>query len=488
MNKSIRSVAIFCLLLITVMLANLTWVQVFSEDRYAKHPLDRRPYYALASTERGQITAGGQILAHSVKGADGFYHREYVTDPAAFGPVEGYLSQRYGAAGVERSYNSVLNGTDDSLFTHQLWDRLTGQQSAGANVELTIRPKLQQLAYQQLQSRGYEGAVVAIKPSTGEILAMASSPSYNPANIVGVDSDTAESNWNALINNPQSPLLNHATQDPLPPGSTFKVITTAAAIEKNKVNANTTVTAAPQITLPGTTATMENYAGTRCAGGDTTTLGHAFAKSCNTAFAELGMAVGIEQFEKTARAFGIGDPTDNLGVPVDTSTIGQIADKPALAQSSIGQRDVALTPLQNAVIAATVANGGERMRPYLVKQVTGPDLEPIDTTVPHREGRAIEKPTADLLTQLMIGSEQFTTGASGLDIASKTGTAEHGVDSRGSKPHAWYIAFGPTKKADVAVAVVVENGGDLGQAATGGSVAAPIGRAVIAEALKEGES
>ena len=193
------------------------------------------------------------------------------------------------------------------------------------------------------------------------------------------------------------------------------------------------------------------------------------------------MRHGADALKDVARKFGVGEPIDGLGLPVQTSQIGEIPDKPALAQSAIGQRDVALTPLQNAVIAATIANGGKRMEPHLIHQITGPDMATLRTTKPKSEGQAVPPEVAETIKGLMVQAEEWAGGDS--TIASKTGTAEHGEDSRDSKPHAWYIAFSTTK--DVAVAVLVENGGDRGQAATGGSVAAPIGRAVIRAAEQE---
>lgn len=485
-NSAIKAVTAFCLVLAVVMLAQLTWVQIFSTDRLAHNGLNTRQYLDLKSRQRGSITAGGQVLATSVKGEDGLYSRQYVTDPSVYGAVEGYLSDQYGSAGLEASQNSVLNGTDDSLFLHRTMDTLMGKDTAGANIELTLVPSVQKVAYDQMTSKGYTGAVVAIKPSTGEILAMVSTPSFDPAAISSTDTATAEAAWDKVINSSGSPLLNHATQQTLPPGSTFKIITTVAAMEANNVTADTTVTAEPQITLPDSTTTLENYAGTRCASGSTTTLAVAFAKSCNTAFAELGMKAGTDAFKKAASNFGVDEEENGVGLPTVESTVGQIADQPSLAQSSIGQRDVALTPLRNAVIAATIANGGSRMEPHLIKSITDSSLKTISTQEPKEVNQAVSSDIANRVTQLMIGAEKATSGYSGADIASKTGTAEHGENSRDSKPHAWYVAFGPSSNADVAVAVVVENGGDRGQAATGGSVAAPIGRAVIAQALKDG--
>ncbi|MDH2456758.1 penicillin-binding protein 2 [Corynebacterium bovis] len=482
MNRSIRAVTVFSFVLVVILGVNLTWVQGFRTDSLAENPLNGRRFYELKSRERGQITTGGQVLARSVADHDGLYEREYPTDPAVYGAVTGYLSDQFGAAGLEASQNEILMGTDDSLFTTRVWDTVTGKKVRGANVDLTIEPSVQQVAYDQLTSRGYSGAVVALRPSTGEVLAMASSPTFNPASVTQPDSAAAAEAFNALQNDPSAPLLNRATQQTQPPGSTFKLITTAAALNEGE-SADTMLTAAPQITLPDTATTLENYDGTRCGSGSEASLRLAFELSCNTAFVDLVGRHGDKPFRDVAAGFGIGEGSDALGLPVQPSTIGPIPDDAALAQSAIGQRDVALTPLQNAIIAATIANKGKRMEPHLIRQVTGPDLTPLEVTQPKEVTQAIPEGTASQLTDLMVGAERHSSGRT--DIASKTGTAEHGEDSRDSNPHAWYVAFGPSQEADVAVAVLVENGGDRGQEATGGSVAAPIGRAVIDAAVKQ---
>ncbi|APT83762.1 penicillin-binding transpeptidase domain-containing protein [Corynebacterium aquilae] len=481
MNKAIRNTATFALLLVLALLINLTYVQAFTEDKYANSPFNKRQTIELKQTPRGQISAGGLVLAESVQDAAGLYERKYVTDPVAFGPVEGYVSDIYGTAGLEQSYNAVLDGTDPKLGGKSFKDQLLRTKTPGANLELTLNPEVQKVAYNELASRNYEGAVVAIRPSTGEILAMASTPSFNPSKIA--DNDTAESTWKQLTSDPGAPLLNHATQETLPPGSTFKVITTAAGLEAG-YGQGSQLTAAPEITLPGTETTLENYAGMRCGPGDTASLLTAFTLSCNTAFVQMGIDVGAEKLRDMAQRFGVTEKYD-LGVPFTPGTVGELADDASVGQSAIGQRDVAMTVLENAVVAATVANHGKRMKPYLVSKISSSDLATVKQFEPEELNQAIDEDVAAQLTELMRSSERHTAGSTGADIASKTGTAEHGEDSRDSNPHAWYIAFGPTEDADVAVAVVVKNGGDRGQAATGGSVAAPIGRAVIAAALSQ---
>ena len=234
------------------------------------------------------------------------------------------------------------------------------------------------------------------------------------------------------------------------------------------------------ITLPDTTTTLENYNGSSCGSEATASLTEAFRRSCNTAFVELGLRVGSARLKDEAAAFGIG-PHEGIPMPVAESTVGTITDNAALGQSSIGQRDVALTPLDNAVIAATVANGGVRMQPYLVDQLQGPDLSELSRTKPVSVGQAVSAQVASQLTAMMVASERYTAGGErgGYTIASKTGTAEHGENPRSTPPHAWYIAFAPAQNPKIALAVLVEDGGDRALAATGGSVAAPIGRAVL---------
>ena len=471
MNRSIRLAAAFALVLILILLANLTWIQAFKEEDYANNPLNRRGFYEMKSIPRGQISTGGVVLASSEQDANGFYQRSYPSDsPAAFAPVTGYLSDQYGASGLESSYNAVLNGTDPGLFTARWMDTLTGKETAGANLELTLDPGMQQVAHDMLTGNNYEGAAVALRPSTGEVLAMASSPGYDPNGIV--DPSTASAAWADVTSRPGNPLINHATQDTLPPGSIFKIITTAAGLA-NDYSAGSTLTGAPEITLPGTTTTLTNYGGQACAGGGDVTLETAFSLSCNTAFVQLAIDVGPDAVRSAADAFGVGEKYD-LGLPVSGGSLGELPDDAALGQTAIGQRDVTMSALQAAVMAATVANDGKRMEPHVVKRITGADLKELQTTQPREITQAVTPEIAAQLEELMLASERNTAGGRA-GIASKTGTAEHGGE--GTPPHTWYVAYLPDQ--DVAVGVVVKNGGGLGTGATGGQVASPIGRAIL---------
>ncbi|WP_072690435.1 peptidoglycan D,D-transpeptidase FtsI family protein [Rhodococcus marinonascens] len=495
MNTPLRRVAIAVMAMVVALLANATYVQVIKADDLRADPRNSRVLLDEYSRQRGQISAAGQVLAASVPTNDRYrYLRTYPagqgtpSSPEANAPVTGFYSMQYGSTGLERAEDQVLNGSDSRLFGRRFFDLVAGRDPRGGNVVTTINPVMQQVAYDQLTAKGYTGSVVAIEPSTGHILTMVSTPSYDPNSLSGHDGTETTQAWEMLNDDPGKPLINRAVSQTYPPGSTFKVVVAAAALAAG-TTPDTQLTAAPQITLPGTSTTLENYNGSTCGDAPTASLREAFARSCNTAFVELGIETGADAIRDQSSELGIGGQMPGVPFPVADSTIGMIPDEAALGQSSIGQRDVALTPLQNAMIAATVANGGVRMQPQLVSDLQAPDLSDLATTNPVSEGQAISPEVADTLTDLMIGSENETSGEGkipGVQIASKTGTAEHGTDPQNTPPHAWYIAFAPAENPTVAIAVIVENGGDRSLAATGGSVAAPIARAVIAAGLQGG--
>jgi len=489
MNTSLRRISVMIMALIVLLLANATLTQVFTADGLRSDPRNQRVLLDEYSRQRGQISADGQLLAYSVSTDGRFRFLRVYPNPMTYAPVTGFYSLSYSSTGLERAEDTVLNGSDERLFGRRLADFFTGRDPRGGNVATTIDPPVQQAAWDAMQdgcAGPCKGAVVALEPSTGKILAMVSSPSYDPNLLATHDIAEQAAAWQELRDDADSPLMNRAISETYPPGSTFKVLTTAAALQAGETP-DSELTAQPEIALPNSTAMLENFAGTPCGNAPTTTLRYAFAHSCNTAFVQLGIDTGADELRSTARAFGVDVVPAAIPLQVAESTIGPISDDAALGMSSIGQKDVALTPLQNAMIAATVANKGITMQPYLVESLKGPDLSDIATTAPSEVRRAVSEQVADTLTDLMVAAEQVTQqkGAlAGVQIASKTGTAEHGTDPRNTPPHAWYIAFAPAEAPKVAVAVLVENGGDR-LSATGGAVAAPIGRATVAAALRE---
>ncbi|MDN5930438.1 MAG: penicillin-binding protein 2 [Pseudonocardia sp.] len=488
MNTPVRRVAIAVMAMILLLLANLTYVQVVKAGDYRSDPRNQRVLLAEYSRQRGQISAQGQVLARSVE-VDGKYpyQREYPEGPA-FASITGYYSLIYSAGGLERAANDVLNGSDDRLFTRRLSDLITGRDPSGGNVVTTIDPAVQQVAYDELSDNGYTGAVVALNPQTGAILAMASTPSYDPGPLASHSAQIQQDAWAEYTSAEPPVLTNRAIQEIYPPGSTFKLIDVAAALESGQYTPESQLTAASSITLADTATTLQNFNGNACGTGQTASLRDALQRSCNTAFAELAAALGEEAIRDQAEAFGIG--TEEIAIPMSVvpSTIGDIESTAALQQTAIGQRDVALTPMQNAMVVAAIANGGRLMAPYLVQEIQSQNLETIDTTEPDQLGQAVSPGVAQTLTELMVNNENSYRGSGkirNVQIAAKTGTAEHGVDPKSTPPHVWYVAFAPAENPQVAVAVLVESGGDRGDlAATGGEVAAPIGRAVIGAALR----
>lgn len=483
MNKSIRLGASFALLLIVALLVNFTVVQGLREEKYAQDPRNSRNTIELNQIDRGQITAGGQVLAQSHKGEEGTYQRTYPTMPYSFAPVVGYVSSQFGTSQLEAGYNAALTG-DVAGGTSRFLRTGLEEDQQGDSVELTIDPNLQAFAFEQLNSQGYEGAVVALRPSTGQVLAMASTPSYDP-NLIS-NPATAEGAWADVNGNPGKPLLNHATQEQLPPGSIFKIVTATAGLRAG-FTPDSMLTGEAQTILPGTEIPLTNYGGLPCAGGGQVTLATAFALSCNTAFVQMGLQVGADGLREAAAAYGIGEKYD-LGLPTAAGSLGDLPGGAEVAQSAIGQRDVTMTALQAAVMAGVVANNGVRMAPYVVSRVLRPDLTEVSRTKPRQLNEALTPEEAATMAGLMYGSERNTWGYDGNGFASKTGTAEH---AEGADPHVWYVAFDPAK--DVAVAVVVKNGGHLGAGATGGQVSSPIGRAVLraapaAEPESEGDA
>ncbi|OBH89947.1 MULTISPECIES: D,D-transpeptidase PbpA [unclassified Mycobacterium] len=491
MNTSLRRISVTVMALIVLLLLNATMTQVFAADSLRADPRNQRVLLDEYSRQRGQIIAGGQLLAYSVATDSRFRFLRVYPNPAVYAPVTGFYSLRYSSTGLERAEDPLLNGSDERLFGRRLADFFTGRDPRGGNVDTTIRPRVQQAGWDAMQQgcggTPCKGAIVALEPSTGKILAMVSSPSYDPNLLASHDPEVQAQAWQRLRDDPDNPLTNRAISETYPPGSTFKVITTAAALQAGATDAEQ-LTAAASIPLPDSTATLENYGGQPCGSEPTVTLKQAFALSCNTAFVQLGMHTGSDALRSTAQSFGLDTTPSVIPLQVAESTVGIIPDAAALGMTSIGQKDVALTPLENAQIAATIANGGVTMQPYLIDSLKGPDLANISTTAPYQQRRAVSPQVAAKLTELMVGAEKVAQqkGAiPGVQIASKTGTAEHGSDPRNTPPHAWYIAFAPAQTPRVAVAVLVENGGDR-LSATGGALAAPIGRAVIQAALQGG--
>ena len=333
MNTSLRRISIAIMGLIVLLLANATLTQVFRADGLRSDPRNQRVLLDEYSRQRGQISAGGQLLAYSTSTDGHFRFLRVYPNPKAYAPVTGFYSLLYSSTGLERAEDTVLNGSDERLFGRRLADFFTGRDPRGGNVATTINPQVQQAAWDAMQKGcnggPCKGSVVALEPSTGKILGMVSSPSYDPNLLASHDGNVQSDSWQQLRDDPDSPLVNRAISETYPPGSTFKVITTAAALA-NGATPDTQVTAAARIPLPDSTATLENYGGATCGNDPTASLRTAFAKSCNTAFVDLGIKTGADKLRSTAQAFGLDSAPPPIPLQVAGSTVGPIGDDAAL--------------------------------------------------------------------------------------------------------------------------------------------------------------
>ena len=487
MNRPLRRVALACLALFGLLLVNVNWVQVVKADAYRDDPRNSRVLLRTYERERGQIAvlaeAGRRDAVAESTRTEGplTWLRQYPGGPA-YAHVTGYYSLVYGRTGIERAEDSVLSGEDDRLFVRRLSDYVTGNTPKGGTVVLSIDPQAQAAAFRGLQ--GKRGAVVALDPRTGAVLAMASLPSYEPARLSSFDPAQIREYYGQLTDASDDPLLNRAISKTYPPGSTFKVVTAAAALESGEVTPETRIPSPRELDLPQTNTPLRNFGGGTC-GGETITLADALRISCNTAFGSLGLTLPEDAVREQARAFGFGENDLRVPTSVAESRYPDETNPPQAAQSAIGQFDVRVTPLQMAMVAAGVANGGDVMRPHLVKEVQAPDLSVLEVPEPERLSEAVSKEVAAELTRMMelVVAEGSGRRAQidGVRVAGKTGTAQH---APGRPPHAWFIGFAPAEDPQVAVAVVIEDGGNLGNEATGGALSAPIAADVMRAILR----
>jgi penicillin-binding protein A len=470
-NAPLRRVAISVLVLFTLLIVNVNVIQVVRSDELRSDGRNTRVLVEEYDSERGSIVAGGTEIANSVPTDDQLtYLRQYANGPV-YAPVTGYYSLVYGNSQMERAADDVLSGDDARLFTRRLADLFTGRDPSGGDVVLTLDPAVQETAMAGL--KGVTGAVVALDPSTGAVLGMASTPTYDP-NLLSSHEPAAIREYSDQLDSMEiDPRLNRAIDARYSPGSIFKVVVSAAALSSGEYTPDTVIPAPQELILPGTSTVLENFGGSACDPSGRQSLLEALTISCNTAFAQLGIDLGEDRVREMAEAFGIDGEGFDIPLTVEGSTLGEIQNDAELGVSSIGQQDVQLTPLQAAMIASAVANDGTLMSPYLVDQVRAPDLSVIDQTDPEELSEPFSADVADQLTKMMTSVVENGSGRRaripGVTVAGKTGTAENaGPD------HNWFIGFAPADDPQIAVAVFVANGGG-----TGGDVSAPIARDVM---------
>jgi peptidoglycan glycosyltransferase len=492
MNKPLRRIAIFCGLLVLALLIRDNWLQYVKADALKDDPKNRRVTIARYATPRGDIIVDGDPVTGSTESSksglnDLKYKRTYKNGPM-WAPVTGYASQAFGATQLESIDDGILTGNDDRLFFRKTLDMVTGKEQQGGDVVTTLNSAAQKAAWSGLQSRGGKGAVVALEPSTGKILALASYPSYDPSSFAGNSTKIDGAAWNKLQkkNNPADPMLNRALRETYPPGSTFKVVTAAAALENGKYTSADQKTESPlPWTMPGTTTQLKNEGNIPC---ENATMRIALQYSCNTVFGKIGADLGNDKMLAEAKKFGF-DSEQFTPVRSNASVFSDDMNPSQTALSSIGQYNTAATPLQMAMVASAVANDGKLMKPYMVDELRSSNLDPVAKTDPEELSRPLSPSNAQILQGMMQTVVEKGTGTNakinGVVVGGKTGTAQHGV-ANSANPYAWFISYAkmPDGSSPVAVAVVIEDEHANRDDISGGGLAAPIAKNVMEAVIK----
>ena len=495
MERQIRQLGIALLVLFFVVFAKVNHVQVFAAEAIANNDANaKRQLVAEYKVDRGSILAadGTTVLALSRPSPGELRFQRRYPQGERYAHLTGFYSFVFGRSELEETYNDYLAGNAAELLPQTLTDLILGRPRQGASIVTTLDPVVQQAAEAAAAAEPGDVAIAALDPSTGDVLALVSEPSYDPNLLASQDPAVVRSSWARLNADPDKPLVSRASDELFPPGSTFKLVTASAALQ-NGFGPDSTWPNPPELDLPLTDETLQNFGGSHCVGGaPTITLAQALQVSCNVTFGEIGLTLGAEKLAEQARLYGFtAEPGQDL-VPFDIPWVSGVFPEPetfaqrepAVALSAIGQQDVAANPMQMALVAAAIANGGVEMRPRLVTEARDPSGRVIATVEPEIFSRPLSPANAAILTQMMVSVVQSGTGTAaqipGVTVAGKTGTAQHG---EGAAPHAWFVSFAPAEAPTVAVAVIVLDGGSLGSEATGGQVAAPIARAVLEAAL-----
>jgi peptidoglycan glycosyltransferase len=494
MERQIRRLGVALMVLFVIAFAQVNYLQVFAADRIADDPANaQRQLIAEYKVDRGSILAadGTTVLASSRKSPGDLRFQRRYPHGELYAHETGFYSFVFGRTELEQAFNDFLAGDAPELLQQTLTDLILGRPKQGATIVTTLVPEIQEEAAAAAAAEAGDVAIAAIDPATGDVLALVSEPTYDPNLLASQDPKVVRDSWDELNEDPDKPLLSRASDELFPPGSTFKLVTASAALE-NGFGPDSLWPNPNELDLPLTDATIENFGGSTCSGGSQITLADALRQSCNVVFGEVGLELGADALAEQAREYGFtAEPGEDL-VPFDipwTSGVFPAPEtfaerEPAVAISAIGQQDVAANPLQMALVAAAIGNGGVEMQPRLVTEARDPTGQVIAEFAPQEFSQPLSAANAAALTQMMVGVVESGTGTAaqipGVTVAGKTGTAQHG---EGANPHAWFVSFAPAEAPEVAVAVIVLDGGSLSSEATGGQLAAPIARAVLEAAL-----
>jgi len=482
-NRALRRISVASLLLFVILLVNVNYLQAFQADSLTSKPSNVRAFEQQFLQQRGQIVAAdGTVLAKSVarKNSVFKFQRRY-PHGRLYATVTGYDSV-FGATGLEQAEDKLLSGNDPKLFVRNFVDMITGKKPQGAQVVTTVQSKVQGAAYNALRASGKSGGLVALDPRTGAVLALASSPTFDPNKYTTFNGKKLDKVDKAYRKDPAQPLLNRAIDETYPPGSTFKVVTSSALFSSGKYNPQTVVDGPTDLRLPGSTTTLINFDHLPCGSGRVP-ITYAFTVSCNTVFGQLGMKIGGNALHEQANKFGMNDPNLTIPVPVrGVSTTPLLSDRAQVAMTAIGQFNDTVSPLQEAMLSAAIANGGALMKPYLVQKVQAQDLTSVESTTPKVLSQAVSSTVADQVKSMMqqvtenpAGTAHAATAslrAQGIGVWAKTGTAQNGINNTGLDD-AVFTCFAQSGNQQIAVGVVVKGGGE------GADAAAPIAVAVI---------
>ncbi|WZH38116.1 MAG: penicillin-binding protein 2 [Microbacterium enclense] len=483
MTKELRRLSVVMLAMFLALFASTSVIQVAQAGNLTNSPGNTRALYDSYEIQRGSIIASGSPIAQSVPSDDVYSWQRQYADAQMWAPVTGYVNPVLDSrTQIEAAENTVLSGSGENEFFSRINRAITGQAPRGANVELSLDANVQKAAWDALG--GLQGAVVAMEPSTGRILAMVSTPSYDTNALASHDTDTVDGTYNQLMADPSQPMDNRAIAGNLnPPGSTFKLVVASAALASGRYTPDSTFPNVSQYTLPQSSSVVQNAGGGACGPGDTVTIATALRLSCNIPMAELAVELGDDAIRAEAEKYGFNKQFE-MPLVSTASSYPSTLDAPQTALSGFGQGQVTATPLQMAMVSAGIANGGVVMNPRMIDRVIESDLSVTDERSDSEFGRALDANLAAEMVSMMTANVQDGAASNarieGVAVAGKTGTAENGS----SRPFTlWFTGFAPADDPKVAVAVVVENGGGQGQSGSGNDIAAPIAKKVMEAVL-----
>ncbi|MFJ5862258.1 peptidoglycan D,D-transpeptidase FtsI family protein [Pseudarthrobacter sp. NPDC092439] len=485
MNQAIRNSWVAAVAMFALLFGAISYVQVVGADELQANPWNQRAILQNYCNDRGAIVVDGTPIAESVEGSESCKFQRTYPQPELYAGITGYFSQNFGATGLERTMGEQLAGSSDQLFLDRVGQLFLGNQPKGASVELTIDSELQKLAYSLIPD-GQRGSIVVTDPKTGNILALVSKPSYDPNLVATQDPGAEAANMAELVKVPGIN-LNQNVSGPtgalLAPGSVFKLVDTAAALESGKYDADSELPNPAEMSFPGIDYKLPNYAGGNCYTRDKASFAFALQQSCNTPFASIALDLGRDAIAEQAAKFGFGQDLGGqlkLGYARGNGFPDGL-DEPGLTQSAIGQKDVRATPLQVALMTAAIANDGVQMQPNLVKALRAPDLRIIEEPQPQQLRTSTTPEIAGQITEWMASavSEGIARGAAvpGVQVAGKTGTAELGNGTNNS----WFTGFAPANDPQVVVTIVME-GVDI---TTGAQLTSPNAKRIFEAVLNK---